>query len=420
MAVPSAEVVSVNVVGVGYVGVAICLASSAAGHRVAAIDNNLRRVDDLRADTNGRSPDEWADIRRAVADGLVDLYTSIESAPAADLWIVAVPTPLDDAGLPDTSNIEEAAKAIASVVTPNAVVILESTSYPGTTEKIFLPPFLEAGWTPGVDLFVGFSPERINPGSQNWTMKNIPKLVSGCTEECLKAVTEFYRTVVDDVRPMSSTYAAEMAKLYENSWRLVNIAFANEHEALCVSLGLDPWEISDACRTKPFGFYGFDPGPGAGGHCIPVDSGYLSHFAKSHDVGTPVLDSAISANHARPSVIVGRIHQQLAGSHPARVLVIGVAYKANIGDVRESPAIPILAALLEAGIEASYHDPHVPVLQLETGLLRSVPLTAETVTGYDCVVVLTAHDAVDWTLLRNSSAPIVDTRNVAAAIGGGR
>lgn len=421
MAVPSTEVIAVNVVGVGYVGAEICLASIAAGHRVVAIDNDMRRIDDLRLHRNGRPPDEWVELRRAIADGRIDLHTSIETAPAADLWIVAVPTPLGADGRPDTSNIEVAARAIAAVVSPNAVVVLESTSYPGTTETIFLPPFLEAGWMPGVDLFVGFSPERINPGSQHWTMKNIPKLVSGCTDECLKAVTEFYRTVVDNVRPMSSTYAAEMAKLYENSWRLVNIAFANENEALCVSLGLDPWEVSEACRTKPFGFYGFDPGPGAGGHCIPVDAGYLSHFAKSYDLKTPVLDSAIAANSARPSVIVRRIRQRLAElpatDRPARVLIIGVAYKANIGDIRESPALAILRELTDGGVEVNYHDPHVSILRTAAGALRSVPLTVAALAEYDCVAVVTAHDSVDWTVLRNCPAPIVDTRNITAALG---
>ncbi|WP_198037095.1 nucleotide sugar dehydrogenase [Nocardia sp. BMG51109] len=421
---PSTEVITVNVVGVGYVGAEICLAAMSAGHRVAAIDNDVRRIADLRAPRDDlrarRHPDEWADIRRAIADGAVELYDSIEAAPTAELWIVAVPTPLDADGRPDTSDIDKAARAIAAVVTRNAVVVLESTSYPGTTENIFLPPFLEAGWTPGIDLFVGFSPERIDPGRRDWTMKTTPKLVSGCTDECLKAVTEFYRTIVDTVWPMSSTGAAEMAKVYENSWRLINIAFANENETLCVSLGLDPWEVSAACRTKPFGYHGLDPGPGAGGHCIPVDATYLAHLASSRHLETPVLDSAIAANNARPSVIARRIRQRLAGAAtdgPARVLLIGVAYKANVGDTRESPALAILRTLTESGIDVDYHDPHVPVVRTASGPLRSVPLTAATAAAYDCVAVVTAHDAVDWAALRNCPAPIVDTRNVATAIG---
>ncbi|MBP2471917.1 UDP-N-acetyl-D-glucosamine dehydrogenase [Crossiella equi] len=408
-----------NVVGLGYVGAEICLAAIEAGHRVAAIDRDPARLATLREPGDPALPDEWTGVRAAIAAGQVELHASVDTAPPADFWVVAVPTPLDEQGLPDTGNITDAATALAGVVTPGAVVVLESTSYPGTTEEIFLPPFLAAGWTPGVDLFVGFSPERINPGSADWTMRTIPKLVSGCTDECLKVITEFYRTVVDEVRPMSSTRAAEMAKLYENSWRLVNIAFANENEALCVAFGLDPWEVNEACRTKPFGYHGFDPGPGAGGHCIPVDAGYLAHYARTRGQGTPVLSSALAANHERPSVIVARIREHLPAER-ARVLLIGVAYKANVADVRESPAVQILDQLALAGVEVAYHDPHVPVLGTAAGPLHSVPLDPDGLGAYDCVAVLTGHTAVDFSALSHCPVPVVDTRNVRGVLGGPR
>ena len=420
MAGPAEKVMTVNVVGLGYVGVEICLAAIAAGCRVAAVDNDERRLRELRRPAQDESFDDWAAIRGAIARGEVELHADARTAPVADAWVVAVPTPLDEDGRPDTRSVRAAAHAIAPVAAANAVVVLESTSYPGTTEEVFLPAFLAAGWTPGVDLFVGFSPERINPGSREWTMKNIPKLVSGCTDECLKAVTEFYRVLVDDVRPVSSTRAAEMAKLYENSWRLVNIAFANEHENLCLALGIDPWEVSQACRTKPFGYFGFDPGPGAGGHCIPVDAGYLADCARAVGVGTPVLDSAITANLDRPGVVVRRIVRELPDDRPGRVLVIGVAYKENVADIREAPAIAVLRQLEALEVEVDYHDPHVPRLLVNGRTLESAPLTAADLATYDCVAVLTAHDAVDWTLLAERDGPVVDTRNVSTTAGGDR
>lgn len=418
MPTPSPEALRVNVIGLGYVGAEVCLAAAAAGHQVVAIENDVDRLTALRADTH--KADNWTKIRRAIAARQVDVCDTIEAAEPADVWIVAVATPLDADGDPDTSHIEAAATALARAVTPHAVVILESTSYPGTTERIFLPPFLQQGWTPGVDLFVGYSPERIDPGNREWTMQNIPKLVSGCTEKCAKTIADFYRTVVDSVQPMSSTAAAEMAKLLENSWRLINIAFANENESLCTTLGLDAWEISEACRTKPFGYHGLNPGPGAGGHCIPVDAAYLSHFARSVDVSTPVLDTAVTANTERPSAIARRVLDLLANTvvpdRPARVLVVGVAYKPDIGDTRESPGIALMRVLDDAGVEVHYHDPHVPALKPRDGGYRSARLTAGTAEEYDCIVVTTAHAAVDWEVLRNCTTPFVDTCNAAALI----
>lgn len=416
MAVPTDEAIAVTVVGLGYVGAEICLAALDAGHRVAAVDNDEGRVAEL-----GRSPasdrhDEWARIRAAFADGRFELHTSVATAPETDVWIVAVPTPLDPAGGPDTSNVAAAADAIASVVRPNATVVLESTSYPGTTEDIFLPAFLAAGRQPGVDLFVGFSPERINPGNDAWPMRTIPKLVSGCTDACLKAVADFYRTIVDEVRSMSSPRAAEMAKLYENSWRLVNVSFANEIEALCTALELDPWEVGEACRTKPFGYFGFDPGPGAGGHCIPVDAGYLSAFAAGQAQRMPVLDSAILANRHRPAAVVRRIMDRIADlqllPERAKVLLVGVAYKANVADTRESPALAVIEQLDRLGLDVEFHDPLVSVVDLPTGRRSSVELTPESITGYDCVVVLCAHQAVDWALLQAAGRPTVDMQNI--------
>jgi UDP-N-acetyl-D-glucosamine dehydrogenase len=420
----AAGVSTVNVVGLGYVGAEICLAALQAGHRVAAIDVDAAKLDDLRRPAVDAALDEWAAIRAAIADGRLELHTGMDTAPRAGVWIVAVPTPLGADGKPDTTCIREAAQAIAPVVPANAVVVLESTSYPGTTEDVFLPPFLAAGWTPGTDLFVGFSPERINPGSRDPRMRAIPKPVSGCTEECLKTVAEFYRTIVDTVHPMSSTRAAEMTKLYENSWRLVNISLANENEQLCAALGLDPWEIAAACRTKPFGYHGFDPGPGAGGHCIPVDAGYLSHFAAARGIPTPVLDAAIATNVDRPSIIVQRVldavKRAAVEERPPRALLIGIAYKANVSDIRESAAVAVLRQLVSLGIEVDFHDPHVRTAEIDGESRFSVRLTPSVIAGYDCVVVLAAHAAVDWSIVRDSGRPVIDTRNALAAGESGR
>jgi UDP-N-acetyl-D-glucosamine dehydrogenase len=407
------ESLRVNVVGLGHVGGEVCLAAAAAGHVVTGIDTNLEQLRDLR---ESRDRDEWSTLRAAVRAGRIQLRERAGDADPARVWVVAVPTPLDADGRPDTSNVAAAGEAVARALTPNTLVVLESTSYPGTTEEVFLPPFVAAGWTPGVDVLIGFSPERIDPGSRHWRMRDIPKLVAGYSDACLKAVTEFYRTLVQQVHPMSSIRAAEMAKLYENSWRLVNIAFASEIEELCLAVSLDPWEIAQACRTKPFGFVGFEPGPGAGGHCIPVDSRYLSEFAHWRGQDPRILDTALAANFHRPAVIVGRILDAIAGrlerGGQARVLLVGVTYKANIADTRESAAMRILDILLDRGVHVDFHDPHVPWVRSSGGaVLTAVPLTKETVRSYDCIAVLVAHDAIEKALLRDADCSVVDTRN---------
>lgn len=416
------EPLQVNVVGLGYVGSAVCLAVRDSGHRVAGIDIDSVLVRALQV-PNHRVHAERQPLQAAVAAGHLSVHDRFDDAPAASVWVVAVPTPLGPGGRPDTSAISSAARSIAGHLRPMSIVVLESTSYPGTTEEVLLPPLLKSGLTLGVDLFVGYSPERINPGTGG-DMRRIPKLVAGCTDACRKAVADFYASVVAEVWPMSSTRAAEMAKLHENSWRLVNISFANEMEALCTSVGLDPWEIEAACRTKPFGYHSFEPGPGAGGHCIPVDSAYLSDYARRHLGEVQVLDSALATNRSRPAVVTTRvlatIEDRPPTDRPARVLLIGAAYKPNVADTRESPALTVMKLLTSQGLHVDYHDPHVPRLPAPNMDRQSVALTADSLASYDSLVVLTAHDAVDWQLVADAGVPVVDTRNALRTYGSGR
>lgn len=410
----TSDVTTVNVVGLGYVGVEVCLAAVKAGHTVSGIDSDKAKVEAFLSPAPA-GHDEWCSIRKACRDGLLSVHVSAAAAPSANVWIVAVPTPLDHQNKPDLSSIRAAAATVASLVPRGATVILESTSFPGTTEKVFMVPFLEAGLIPGEDVFIGFSPERINPAG-GWPMRSIPKIVAGVTPACLEAVIAFYETVVEHIVPMSSVRAAEFAKLYENAWRLINVAFANEIETLCEASGIDPWEVFEACSTKPFGFVGFVPGPGAGGHCIPVDASYLSHFAAGQFTDVPLLDAALAANRSRPREIARRIVERLGPSASRRVLLIGVAYKADVADIRESSALAVLHELEAQGVHVEFHDALIASVNTASGKHLSMELTDETVATFDTVAVLCAHSCTDWSVLERTNVPIFDLCNIVSRI----
>ena len=406
----------VVIVGQGYVGLPLALAAAEAGHDVVGLDNEPARVAELNS---GRSPvDDISDatLGRAITGGRYSSSLSPEAVADAEVIVICVPTPYHG-DTPDVTHMEAAARAVAPHLRPGALVILESTTYPGTTEELLLP-LLEAGsgLRCGPDFHLAFSPERIDPGNPAFGLRNTPKIVGGMTEESTALAAAFYGSFVDVVHRVSGPKAAEMAKLLENTFRHINIALVNELAMLAEGLGVDIWEVIDAAATKPFGFMPFYPGPGVGGHCIPVDPMYLSWRVRQFGGAAKFIDLARDVNDAMPAYCVSRIQDLLNDrGKPLRgsvILLIGVAYKADITDMRESPAVPLLEALVARGADVAYHDPHVPSVRLGDHHLESTQLTDERLGTADCVVVVTAHSSIDFVRVAEQSTLVFDTRNV--------
>jgi UDP-N-acetyl-D-glucosamine dehydrogenase len=407
---------TVVIVGQGYVGLPLAVAAAAAGLDIIGVDLDAARVADLN---RGRSPvgdirdDELAQV---IAAGKYRASATFDAVREADVVVICVPTPYHD-DKPDLTYIEAAATQIAAHLRPDTLVILESTTYPGTTEELLLP-ILEvgSGLHAATDFDLAFSPERIDPGNAQYGLHNTPKIVGGLTEHATRRAAAFYATFVDVVHPVSGPKAAEMAKLLENTFRHINIALVNELAMLADGLGVDIWEVIDAAATKPFGFMAFYPGPGVGGHCIPVDPMYLSWRVRQFGGAAKFIELARDVNNAMPAYVVSRVQDLLNDDRKplrgSRVLVVGVAYKADIDDMRESPALALLDALLERGAEVTYHDPHVPTLRLANTTLESVDLDDAVLGGSDCVVVITAHTSVDYERLAANSPLVFDTRHV--------
>jgi nucleotide sugar dehydrogenase len=404
---------TVCVVGLGYVGLPVAVAIGQAGHQVIGVDMAETRVEQINSGLSYIDDVQTAAVGQLVRSGHLTASVGFE---AADVAVIAVPTPLDAGRTPDLTFVRQAARGLAEVMRAGSLVVLESTTYPGTTEEIVVPEFTRKGFTPGQDLFVAYSPERIDPGNKRWTLRNTPKVIGGLNSESLEAAVEFYGGFVDTLVPAPDLKTAEMTKLFENTFRLINIGLVNEFTTICESFGVDIWTVIDACTSKPFGFMPFYPGPGAGGHCIPIDPAYLAWKAREREVSTDFIDLASRINHNMPGRVLERVTHQLNETrlalNSARVGVLGVAYKKNSSDVRESPAIRLLELLHDAGARVSYHDPHVPALRLDVHELRSQPLTADYLDGLDCVVVVADHDAIDWSLVQHHAQAVVDTRGV--------
>lgn len=411
------------VVGQGYVGLPLAVAVAATGMTVTGVDSHSGRVAELNG---GRSP--VGDVPSDVLAGLLaggayraaDDFTAVEEA---DVVVLCVPTPYHNEA-PDLSFVREAGQAIGARLKPGTVVVLESTTYPGTTEEVLQPILEEAsGLKAGVDFDLAFSPERIDPGNAHFNIHNTPKIVGGTTPEGTARAAAFYRRFVDTVVEVSCPKTAEMAKLLENTFRHINIALVNELAVLSQDLGVDIWEVIDAAASKPFGFMAFHPGPGVGGHCIPVDPMYLSWRVRQFGGAAKFIELARDVNAAMPEYCVTRLQELLnQRGRPvkgSRILVLGVAYKPDVPDLRESPALPFITRLLAKGAEVSYHDPHVPVLDLRDGPpLHSVELTNDLLRWTDCLVVLTAHRAVDHVAAATAAPLVFDTRNVVPAAAG--
>jgi len=404
--------VKLGIVGLGYVGLPLALAFAEAGNEVVGLDTDPAKLADLRA---GRSYIEDVDDAELQACGArlhpTDDYADLDDCEAV---ILCVPTPLSNSREPDLSYLRDAAAAVAAHLQPGQLIVLESTSYPGTTREELLPTLSAHGGTVGVDFFLAFSPERIDPGRSDHTIRTTPKLVGGITPACTDRARALYEQICDTVEVLSSPETAELAKLLENIFRSVNIALVNEIAQLCDRLGIDVWEVVDAAATKPFGFMRFDPGPGMGGHCLPVDPFYLAFKAREHDFYPEFVELAGKVNQAQPEFCVRRIERSLndAGKpvKGSRILILGASYKPGIGDTRESPALRIIALLRDLGAEIAYHDPFVPELPAEG--LRSVDLAAA-LPDTDLLAIVTAHPNVDHAAAIAAVPRAIDFRGIS-------
>jgi UDP-N-acetyl-D-glucosamine dehydrogenase len=404
-----------GVVGLGYVGLPLVVEMGDVGHTVVGFDISTDKVDAVGL---GESyiPDVPSEkLAELVESGRVSATTDFSRVAECDAVAICVPTPLNEMKEPDTSFMESAASAIAPHLKPETLVTLESTTYPGTTEEV-IQPILEAdGLVAGETLFLAFSPERVDPGNPVYQTKNTPKVVGGVTPECTAMAVALYERFIDNVVPVSSTQAAEMTKLLENIFRSVNIALVNELLMMSERMGINLWEVVDAAKTKPFGFMPFYPGPGLGGHCIPIDPFYLSWKAREYDFHTEFIELSGKINENMPYYVVQRLMDAL-NSHKkslsgSKVLILGVAYKADIDDMRESPAIKIAELLCEKDAELVYHDPYVPDFDACGNAIPAVELNAETLRDVDAVLLVTNHSCVDYGRLVAEAPLILDTRN---------
>src|SRR5687768_743318 len=414
----------VGVVGLGYVGLPLAMEFAAAGFHVIGFDVSDRVC---RSIMSGKShiqdvPD--ATVAGYVSSGMFQATTDEKQLQYCDAISIAVPTPLSKTRDPDMSYVNAATEAVARNSHPGMVIVLESTTYPGTTREVLQPRLEQEGRKVGVDTFLAFSPERVDPGNPTWHTKNTPKVVGGVTAACTEVASALYAACIDKVVPVASAEAAELVKLLENTFRAVNIGLVNEMAIVCDKLGVNVWEVIDAAATKPFGFMRFTPGPGIGGHCIPLDPHYLAWKMRTLNYKTRFIDLASEINSQMPAYVVEKVLAALNDERKAvngsRVLVIGVAYKRDIDDVRESPALDVIRLLEEMGAEVSYHDPYVPTFQEDGVPHESVPLTDEELKGSDAVVIITDHKNIDYQRLVNRASLIVDTRNAVARTKQGR
>ena len=412
----------VGVIGLGYVGLPLAVILAEAGYQVVGVDTDEKKV---TAVNRGESHvlDVPHETLKAVVDaGNLFASTSYEDLSDAHGVSISVPTPLRKTGDPDLSYILDAARKLAPVLHSPMVVILESTTYPGTTREVVLPELEQSGLMVGEDLFLAFSPERVDPGREDWTTKNTPKVIGGITDSCTTVAAAMYKRAIESVVKVSSTEVAEMTKLLENTFRAVNIAMVNEMALMCERLGLDVWEVIEAAATKPFGYMKFTPGPGLGGHCIPIDPLYLSWKLKSVKYNARFIELASEINTAMPRYLVQRIQDAMndrgSAVQGAKFLVLGAAFKPGVSDTRESPAIDVIGLLRDKGAEVSYYDPYVPAFEEDGWGLTSVgdPLVAAQ--EVDCVVIVTDHEGVDYEAISNAAQLVFDSRNALKGEGG--
>ncbi|CAG0980974.1 UDP-N-acetyl-D-glucosamine dehydrogenase [Myxococcaceae bacterium] len=413
-----------GVVGLGYVGLPLAMEFAKEGFRVTGFELDGEKVRILE---EGRSYIEdvpSADIARAREKGLFDATTDMNDLSQMDVINVCVPTPLTKTKDPDMSFIVSAVEAIKKRLRSGQLVILGSTTYPGTTHDLFVPILEQSGLSCGTDFAVAFAPERIDPANKKFKVRNVPKVVGGETALCTELAVKSYQTIFDTVVPVSSSQSAELVKLLENTFRAINIGLANELALMCHRLGLDVWEVIDAAATKPYGFMKFLPGPGLGGHCIPVDPTYLSWKMKSLNFAARFIDLATDVNGHMPDHVVERVAEILNDErlpiNGSRILILGVAYKPDVSDMRESPALDVINLLRSKGGVVSFHDPHVAELDLDGVTLKSVDLSDDMLSSSDIVVIVTDHSGIDWRRVVALSQRVFDTRNATKQVSEGR
>lgn len=407
---------SLAVVGMGYVGLPLAVAFAESGVSVCGLDLSQEKMQMLNSGKSYIEDIPSSRLQPLVAAGLVRGSTDFDELAGADAISICVPTPLSKTRDPEMSYILAATKEIVPRLKKGQTIILESTTYPGTTREVILPLLEETGLKVGVDFFLAFSPERIDPGRKDYTTKNTPKVLGGITQMCVKAASAFYEQAIDTVVPVSSPEVAEMVKILENTFRAVNIGLVNEVLLMCERLRINAWEVIEAAATKPFGFMKFTPGPGLGGHCIPIDPHYLTWKLKSLNYTARFIELASEVNTGMPAYWVRRLQDRLNDEDKplkgSRILVIGVAYKKDISDVRESPAIDIIAILKGKGAVVSYHDPHIFSFSEHGMTLKSVADLYGSISESDGVIIATDHSFYDWSRIKKEASLIVDTRNV--------
>lgn len=412
--------ITVGVVGLGYVGLPLAVEFGKAGIRTIGIDINAARVEQINAGSNYIQDVDDTELKQLVDAGYFSATTDFSSLTHIDAVCIAVPTPLSKTKDPDITYILSVNEELKRYVHPGLVVILESTTYPGTTRELILPALESSGLKVGTDVFLNFSPERVDPGNPVYHTKNTPKVIGGVTENCLKLGMAVYGHVMEKMVPVSSPEAAELTKLLENTFRSINIGLANEMAIMCSKLGVNVWEVIDAAATKPFGFMKFTPGPGLGGHCIPIDPHYLSWKMRTLDYRARFIELASEVNSGMPEYVVDLVTNGLnkhsKSINGSRILLLGMAYKPDIDDVRESPALDVYALLEAKGAQVDFHDPYVDKIRFDSRTEEGVVFRLTDLSSYDCVVITTNHSSYAIKEIVNHATLIVDTRNATNQI----
>lgn len=409
-----------GIIGLGYVGLPLALEFAKAGFRITGFDVDEVKVRKANRGDSYIKDIKSADIAKEIKKKRFIATTDFNKLSKMDVISICVPTPLSKTKDPDISYIIAATNKTAENLRRGQLIVLESTTYPGTTEEVILPLLEKKGFKAGRDFYLAFSPERVDPGNKVYQTKNTPKVIGGITRNCLKLASLLYGQAIERIVPVSSTRAAEMVKILENTFRAINIGLANEVAIMCNKLNIDAWEVIDAAKTKPFGFMPFYPGPGLGGHCIPIDPSYLSWKMRTLNYNARFIELASEINSSMPQYVVNKIADVLnlrgKAVKGANILIIGAAYKKDIDDIRESPALDIMEQLTIKGARVSYNDPFVKELSIESGKLKSFKLTPNLLAKSDCVVIVTDHSTYNYREIVNYSGLVIDTRNATKGI----
>lgn len=403
--------IRVAVIGLGYVGLPLAVAIAEKSINVLGIDLDKKKIEALNKSKNYIQDVDDSVLKKIINNGLFEATNDFKRLKEADVICITVPTPINKDKTPDMSFVESAAKSVSENLKKGQLVILKSTTYPGTTDEVVLPILEKSGLKSGSDFYLAFAPERIDPGNEKYGTANTPKVVGGINEASTHLAGDFFRLFINQVHEVSSTKAAEMSKILENTFRLINISFINEMALISAKMGIDIWEVIEAAKTKPFGFMPFYPGPGLGGHCIPVDPYYLSYKAKEYDLMTRFIDVSSDIDDFMQLHVVNKI-KEASGKERPKVLILGAAYKKNIDDFRESPSVKVMELLEKEGLEFDYYDPFV--VRVVEGHFKKEGLDhidGNVLSSYDVVAILTDHDELDYEMILNSSKAVVDTRN---------